>query len=422
MPRRRPLPSPPRSAPDRSRPLRSVPRTFSVSEFLLPLVGVLALVAVGITVESILSPFVVAGGVVFLLYPYRDHPLISRSITLALLLLALWTFVSLFAILVPFLLAYVLAYVLDPLITRLTARGIPRWAGSLVVVLLLVGAVVGVALFVLPIVFVQFEGIIRGMSSLVSDITGWLESGTVTETLESFGLPAENVRQMLTSELVPRFESIVKSLLDGILGLLSSITSVALHVINAVIIPFVTFYLLKDFPGIGNRFYRMFPEGRRDGARTFIARIDSLMGRYLRGAVAVAVIQGVLSASVLSLIGVQYALVLGIMTSVLNFIPYVGLVISLVVASLVALFSGEPVVSKVIGVVILYLGQKVLEAAVLSPKIIGPQVGLHPVVLILSLMVFGYFLGFVGMLIAVPATALLLMLWEGWETKRDGGV
>lgn len=422
MPRRRPLPSHPRSAPDRPLPLPSVPRTFSVSEFLLPLVGVLALVAVGITVESILSPFVVAGGVVFLLYPYRDHPLIGRTITLALLLLALWTFVSLFGILVPFLLAFVLAYVLDPLITRLTARGIPRWAGSLVVVLLLLGAVVGVALFVLPIVFVQFEGIIRGMRSLVSDVTGWLESGTVTETLESFGLPAQDVRKMLTSELVPRLESIMKSLLDGVLGLLSSITSVALHVINAVIIPFVTFYLLKDFPDIGKRFYRMFPESRREDARAFIARIDSLMGRYLRGAVAVAVIQGVLSASVLSLIGVQYALVLGIMTSVLNFIPYVGLIISLVVASLVALFSGGPVASKVVGVIILYLGQKVLEAAVLGPRIIGPQVGLHPVVLIMSLMVFGYFLGFVGMLIAVPATALLLMLWEGWETKRDGGV
>jgi len=91
-----------------------------------------------------------------------------------------------FGILVPFLLAFVLAYVLDPLITRLAARGIPRWAGSLMIVLLLVGAVVGIALFVLPIVFVQFEGIIRGMSTLVSNITGWLESGTVTETLESF--------------------------------------------------------------------------------------------------------------------------------------------------------------------------------------------------------------------------------------------
>ncbi len=106
------------------------------------------------------------------------------------------------------------------------------------------------------------------------------------------------------------------------------------------------------------------------------------------------------------------------MTGVLNFIPYIGLVTSLVVASIVALFSGEPVLTKVLAVVILYLSQKLLEATVLGPKIIGPQVGLHPVLLILCLLLFGYFLGFVGLLIAVPATALLLSALEAWESHR----
>jgi predicted PurR-regulated permease PerM len=198
--------------------------------------------------------------------------------------------------------------------------------------------------------------------------------------------------------------------IEGVLGLLSGVTAVLLQVINAVIIPFLVFYLLKDFPQIGERFYRFFSRARQARARDLVGRIVVVLGRYIRGAV---------SATVLWMIGVRYALVLGLMTSVLNFIPYVGLMISLVVASLVALVSGDPVVSKVIGVVVLYLGQKLLEATVLSPKIIGPQVGLHPVVLILSLMVFGYFLGFIGLLIAVPATALLLMVWEGWEAKRD---
>ena len=132
-----------------------------------------------------------------------------------------------------------------------------------------------------------------------------------------------------------------------------------------------------------------------------------------------ATIQGCISATALWFIGVQYPLVLGIMTGVLNFIPYVGLLVSLMVSSIVALFSGEPVVVKVCGVVILYLSQKLLEATVLGPKIIGAQVGLHPVLLILCLMVFGYFMGLVGMLIAVPATALILAGVGEWETRRD---
>ena len=246
----------------------------------------------------------------------------------------------------------------------------------------------------------------------------WLESGPVTALLESVGIPAASVRATLQSQFVPRVEGIMTGLVEGILGLVSGITSVALHIINAIIIPFVVFYLLKDFPLISTRFFQAFPEGRRDSVQSLVARVDGVLGRYLRGAVIVAIIQGTLSATVLWLIGVHYALVLGVMTAILNFIPYVGLVTSLVVASMVALFSGEPVLSKVAGVVILYLSQKLLEATVLGPKIIGPQVGLHPVVLILCLMVFGYFLGFVGLLIAVPVTALLLSAWDSMEAKR----
>ena len=391
----------------------------ALSGFFLPLIGVLALIAIGITVQSVMSPFVIAAVVVFLLYPWRSHTLIGRVITLTLLLVALWVFVSLFGILVPFLLAYLLAYLLNPLVTRLASRGIPRWAGSLLLVVAFIGAFTGAMIYLFPVVLVQFEGILNVIRSLVSQVTAWLDSGAFATALESVGLPADSARQMLTTELVPRLEEVFKSVIDGVLGLLSGVTEIALQIVNVVIIPFLVFYLLKDFPHIGERFYRFFSRARQAQVRDLVGRIDDVLGRYIRGAVAVALIQGVLSATVLWMIGVRYALVLGLMTSVLNFIPYVGLMISLVVASLVALVSGGPVASKVIGVVVLYLGQKLLEATVLSPKIIGPQVGLHPVVLILSLMVFGYFLGFIGLLIAVPATALLLMVWEGWEAKRD---
>jgi predicted PurR-regulated permease PerM len=381
--------------------------------------GILGLIAVAISVQSILSPFVVAGLALFFLYPYRRHALVGRSMTLMLVLLGLWIFVTLFGILIPFLIAYLLAYMLNPPVTRLARRGIPRWAASLGLILLLLGMVTTAAVYLLPVILVQFEGILQGIRTLVSDATAWLYSGEFAAVLQSYGIPVESVRQTLTSELFPRLEGMIRSLLEGMLGLLSGISAVALQIVNAIIIPFITFYLLKDFPQIGERFYRLFPRDRQVQVRDVIGKIDAVLGRYFRGAVIVAIIQGTLSTLVLSLIGVKYAIVLGLMTAVLNFIPYVGLVISLVVSAVVALFSGGPVLSKVIGVVILYLGQKLLEATVLSPKIIGLQVGLHPVVLILCLMVFGYFLGLVGMLIAVPVTALLLMAWDSWEAKRD---
>jgi predicted PurR-regulated permease PerM len=389
-----------------------------LAESIAQLLAVLALVAVGLSVSSILSPFVVVGGVLFLLYPLRLRFLPRRVMTLSLMLLGLWFVHTVFGLLAPFLAAFVLAYLFDPLVARLAARRVPRWISSLVVVLCLVGTVVSVFLFLLPVLLMQFEGILTGVRILLQETTAWLNSDDVLSTFQRFGIPPEKVREMLASQFAPRLEDIFRSLIEGVLGLVTGISSVALHVINAVIIPFLMFYLLKDFPGIGNRFYRLFSDATQSQARAVVGRIDEIMGGYVRGAVFVAIIQGAISASVLALVGVRYALLLGLMTGVLNFIPYIGLVTSLVVASIVALFSGEPVLTKVLAVVILYLSQKLLEATVLGPKIIGPQVGLHPVLLILCLLLFGYFLGFVGLLIAVPATALLLSALEAWESHR----
>ena len=139
------------------------------------------------------------------------------------------------------------------------------------------------------------------------------------------------------------------------------------------------------------------------------------MGKYFRGMVVVAIVQGLIASFGLLAIGVRYSLVLGIMTGLLTMVPYVGLIVSLVVSFFVALFSDPPVVARAIAVVVLFLSQKLLQATVLDPKIIGSQVGLHPVLLILCLLVFGYFLGFIGMLIAVPATALAIAGTREWR-------
>jgi predicted PurR-regulated permease PerM len=421
MPRRRnPLPVEPvhEEPPPITDYQPATPSTPVRPEGLLHLLGLLGLVAVALTVPSILSPFTLLAGAIFLLFPYRGHPFVRRSLVLAALLVALWAFNTLFSVLVPFLFAYLLAYIFDPMVTRLAARGVPRWAGSAGVVLIFVGCIAAVVIFVLPLAVVQFEGILIGVRTLLNQAGSWVQSGTIVAMLGRFGVQADSIQQLVEQQLVPRIEGILTGLVEGMLGLVSGITSVALHIINAIIIPFIVFYLLKDFPSISARFYQTFPAAHQERARKLMGRIDGVLGAYFRGASLVALIQGVIAAVVLSVIGVNYALVLGVMTAVLNFIPYVGLMISLVVASMVALFSGEPVVTKVIGVAVLYISQKLLEATVLGPKIIGPQVGLHPVVLILCLMVFGFFLGFVGLLIAVPATALLLLAWESVERKR----
>jgi predicted PurR-regulated permease PerM len=401
---------------------RQLPSNGNTTDNAAYILAGLAIAGVAISVGNILSPFVVVAAVVYLLYPFRSREFVRRAMVVSVLLLLLWGFNAVSSLLVPFLIAYVLAYLFDPLVTRLTAHRIPRWGGSLLVVLGIVSAAVGAALFITPVIAGQMQGLLSGIQRLVENTTAWLGSDAPARTLAQFGIPAESARSLLTTELVPRLEGIVSGLVKGVFDVVTGFSSIAVQIVNVIIIPFLLFFLLKDFPLIGKKFVSLFSGYRQGRVRATLATVDGVMGRYVRGAVLVAIIQGTIAAVALWIIGVSSPLVLGVMTAFLDFIPYIGLIISLIVATLVAMFSGEPVSTKVIAVIVLYLSQKLLEATILAPKIIGSQVGLHPVVLILSLLVFGYFLGFVGLLIAVPVTALLLVVLEQREAGRGTGV
>lgn len=381
-------------------------------------VGALALAGVAFVVREVLSPFAVVAAAVYLLYPFRSYEFARRAIIVAVLLLLLWSFNAVASLLVPFLVAYVLAYLFDPFVTRLSARGLPRWGGSLIVVLCIVGSLVAAALFVAPVIGSQMDALLGGIKHLVENTRLWFASDEPAQLLARFGIPVDRARELLTTELAPRLEGILSSIVSGVFGIVTSVSALTLQIINIIIIPFLLFFLLMDFPHIGQKFVALFPVHNQPRVRSVLATVDDVAGRYVRGAVIVAIIQGTIATVVLWALGVSSPLVLGLMTAFLDLIPYIGLITSLVVAVIVALFSGDPVSAKVVGVIVLYLSEKLLEATVLAPKIIGSKVGLHPVILILSLMVFGYFLGFPGLLIAVPATALMLVGLDRWREGR----
>jgi len=401
------------SPPFESQPARTT------GEIVTLLVATILLCALGYSVSPVLSPFVLLASLIFLLYPLRHDLLPGRMIWLAVFLFSLWFLYELLAVLAPFAIAFLIAYILNPFATRLSQKGLSRWLSALFVVFLFLAIATLVFVFAVPFAVEQFQSIIVGISQIANDLTVMAESGALFEGAARFGIPVENLRAFISKDILPKLQGSLTALFEGVFGVVTSISSLAMHVINLVIIPFLVFYLLMDFPVVIGRFASLVPVRKRAGIIAMAEKADAVLGRYFRGAIIVALIQGTLSAVALGLMGVQYALILGIMTALLNFIPYVGLLTSLVVSSIVALFSGDPVTAKVVGVVVLYISQKILEATVLGPKIIGTQVGLHPVLLILCLLVFGHFLGFIGLLIAVPASALILAAFRDWEEKRE---
>ncbi len=397
-----------------------IPSTeLKTSETIVVATAVVLLLFLVYTISQVVSPFLLVGAVLFLLYPLRDRPLIRSVMWLSVLLFGIWFVYTLGGVIAPFVAAFLLAYLLDPLIVRMERLKMARWASALVVLVGFFGLVTVGAIFIMPIAFNQFQAIIERTSSLVNEAVVYLQQGQIFETFAKYGFPAERLRELLTTVLTPRLDALLRSIFEGAFGIFNSLSAIITQIINLIVIPFLTFYFLKDFSSISGHLRNIVPQTQRATVYAYAQKVDHLFGKYLRGALTVALIHGVLASLLLSLFGINYPLVLGMLAGVLSLIPYFGLLTSLALSVLVALFSGEPVMLKVLFVLLTFGILQILEFSVLSPAILGKHIGLHPVLLILSLLVFGFFLGFIGLIIAVPTTAFLVMSVREWRAHSE---
>ncbi len=389
-------------------------------EIVLLVGAVLLLLVLIYTIQTILSPFLVLGAIIYLLFPMRGYRLARSVMWLSIILFALWFISSISNILAPFIIALVLAYILSPVVDLFEKWKVPRWVSSLVLILLFVGIIALILFLVLPIAVAQFEGVLDTLSQLIASFRSSVWNSQTMHALERYGISADELQNTLANSLTPRLEDILKGILQGSLSVVSSVSKVVTQIFYVFLVPFLTFYILTDFPKIGLRFRKLFPRKIRDQVSDYMERADDLIGHYLRGVLTVAVLQGITVSIIFSIVDIKYALLLGLLAAILDLIPYFGLLTILIISSIVATFSGGEVISKVIFAIGSIGCLHMMEVVFLSPKFIGGKVGLHPLLIILSLLVFAYFLGFVGLIIAVPATALILLFVKDWEDRRRG--
>jgi predicted PurR-regulated permease PerM len=387
-------------------------------EIVLLVSGVFLLLVLIYTIHTILSPFLALGAILFILYPLRRYLLARNVMWLAIILFSLWFLDSISNILAPFVVSLVFAYMLNPVVDIVERWSVPRWVSALVLILFFISALAMIFFFVLPVALAQFEGIVDTLSKILSDFQTRFWDSKLIHVIERYGISVNELRTTFAGQLTPRFEDLVKALLKGLGALVSSISSFLTQIFYIILIPFLTFYFLTDFPKIGYRFLKLFPRRRRERAAEYLARADELIGHYLRGALIVAVLQGVAVSVLFSAIGMKYALLLGLMAGIFDLVPYFGLVAIMVLSAVVATISDPPVLLKLALAVGSIGFLHIIEMVLLSPKIVGGKVGLHPLLIILSLLIFMYFLGFVGLLIAVPTTALIILFVRDWEARR----
>lgn len=322
----------------------------------------------------------------------------------ALALLALWLLAP---VLTPFVVAAVLAYALTPLVNQLDRLGkgrLPRVAAVLLVELLFLVAVLGLLLLIVPIMAKELP-LLREQVPLLADR---LNTG-LAPWLAKFGfrvsLDVESIKAFVLKYLNANFEDAFGSIMSSLkLG-----GSVALALLgNAVLIPVALFYLLMDWDKFVARVLELVPPRMRENFDSFTDEADSVLGQYLRGQLLVMLVMAIFYAVGLALFGLDLAVPIGVFTGLAMFIPYVGFGLGLILAVLAGLLEFASLKAIVMVAVVYGLGQ-VIESFYLTPRLVGERIGLHPLAVIFALLAFGQLFGFIGVLIALPASAVLLV-------------
>ena len=309
-------------------------------------------------------------------------------------------------VLLPFVTGIALAYLQTPLADRLERRGVNRTVAALLIVGGVVVAVILVGILLTPILVQQgaalvaaLPGFAERLQALVSDPgPPWLRS-----------LLHEGDGGKTTSDLVAQGMSYLTALLSS---LWSGGRALASFISVLVIMPVVTFYLICDWHKMIDTLDGWVPPQSRETVRRLAREIDAAISGFVRGQAAVCLIAGCYYALALTLIGLKFGLLIGLGAGVLTFMPYVGSLAGLLVGASVAVAQFWPQWGPIAAVVGVFLLGEFVEGNVLAPKLVGEKVGLHPVWLIFALFAFGFFLGFVGLLIAVPLAAAVAVLFR----------
>jgi predicted PurR-regulated permease PerM len=316
-------------------------------------------------------------------------------------------------ILTPFLFAAALAYMFDPLVDRLERRRIGRTWGTALVLLGLLLALVLLVLILTPL----FQAQARMLMVQIPRVMEWGQTALLPWLHSQFGIDLVGDQAEIVAWLKAHVGELTK-----LTAYLPAVGSQGLALVgwlaNLLLVPVVTFYLLRDWDTVLAGAARLVPRKLRPKAIEIAGQIDAVLSEFARGQIAVMLLMALFYSLALWFAGLDYALAVGMIAGILVFVPYLGVVVGVLLGTLAGLVqSGElGALLPVWGV--FGLGQ-LLEGMLLTPWLVGDRVGLHPVAVIFALMAFGQLFGFFGVLLAIPASAALLVAFRHLKAHLD---
>lgn len=312
----------------------------------------------------------------------------------------------------PLLIAFFCAYLVLPLINRLEKKGLPRGLSSIGILLLMLVGVFIVLFFLLPFLIKEINLFVKAVpemfNSTVNFTNGLLERWNFTYRLQSEDVFNQKYISQFMSGLSKKEATALSSLFSSAF---SNILRFILTFFTVCLLPVFFYYCVDKYESIVSEFKRYLPKRYIDWIAEFLAVVHDSFGKFFRGQLIVSLILACLYAIGLSIAGLKFGILIGVMTGLFGLIPYFGHGIG-ILSSLTSILMHDSGMGTIVGVIIVFAILIMVESYILTPKIVGGKVGLNAFTTLLALLVFGEFFGFIGIFIAIPTTCMLKFYYE----------
>jgi predicted PurR-regulated permease PerM len=352
--------------------------------------------------------------------PYTFDRVVRLTITMGVLLGLIWLSSYLSDVLIPFAIAMLLAYLTNPLVDRVQKK-IPNRVVSVIICLFIIvlSAILLVWLLV-PMILSEISSMGRILSQLAGDAEFARRAGKILppeiwHAIKDFAARTDIQAFFKDANIFKILQVFTQKVLPGVWGLIAGATSFLLGIVGLSVIGLYLLFILIDYQNISRGWSQLIPPAYRDAVVRFLEAFEKIMNQYFRGQAAVAAICGVLFATGFTVIHLPMGIVLGLFIGLLNMVPYLQ-IIGMIPAFLFAIFmaiEGDTGIWMALGMTaMVFAVVQAIQDLILTPKIMGKVTGLNPAMMILSLSIWGKLMGFLGLIIALPMTYLVLTYYR----------
>jgi len=330
----------------------------------------------------------------------------NKGFWLALLSISALLLYLLAPVLMPFLVAALLAYLGDPIVDRLEKYKFPRAAAVSSVFLLIFLVLIALPVIVLPLLEQQMTDLLQKLPRYVQ----WFQENVNSTLGQLLNIDATTFSQEEIKQAITKYWQQIGGFAGQIFKAMTASGLVLMALVaNAILIPVVTFYLLRDWDILVDKIHKLLPRQYEQKISEVVKESDDVLGAFLRGQLMVMIALSIVYAVGLSLTGLDLAILIGLVAGLVSFVPYLGFIVGIVFASVATYMQFQDLISLLPVLAVFTVGQ-LLEGMVLTPKLVGDKIGLHPVAVIFAVMAGGQLFGVVGVLLALPVAAVIVVI------------